>query len=47
VLQRLEEYDQDELMGLNQHGFRKCHGTDTALAEIIHQVCEEREQGKK
>jgi len=46
VLQRLEEYDQDELIGLNQHGFRKHHGTDTAIADILQYVYEEKEKGK-
>jgi len=38
ILQRLETLDLDYVPGPNQHGFRKKHGTNTALAEVIHLI---------
>jgi len=43
ILQRLEKLDQDFLVGTNQHGFRKKHGTDTAIAEVVHAISEGRD----
>jgi len=37
--------DQDHLLGCNQHGFRKHHSTDTALATLISQVSQIRDRG--
>jgi len=35
ILQKLEEYDLDMLLGTFQHGFRPSHSTDTAVSTLV------------
>jgi len=44
LLQRIEKLDQDALHGIHQHGFRPSHSTVTAIAEIIDNISESRDQ---
>jgi len=44
ILQRLERMNQDMLVGGFQHGFRKDHGTDTAIAEVVNYISEARDE---
>lgn len=47
LLQRLERLDPDVVLGRYQHGFRKNHGIETAIAEVTEFVAEARDQKKK
>lgn len=44
ILQRLEKLDQDYLLGINQHGFRRNHSTDTAFASVVSAVSDIRDR---
>jgi len=45
ILQRFEQLDQDLMLGSFQHGFRKEHGTDTAIAEVVNMISEGSDEG--
>jgi len=40
LLQRMEEFDMDNIMGISQHGFRKYHSTDSAICEVVSSISE-------
>lgn len=44
LLQRIEKLDQDSLHGVHQHGFRTSHSTVTAMAELVDNICDSRDQ---
>lgn len=47
LLQRLEKFDTDFMMGVSQHGFRKNHSTISAAASLISHVSDLIEQKKE
>jgi len=46
ILQRMEMLDFDLLMGTSQHGFRKGHGTDSAVCDLVSEIVNEVEKKK-
>jgi len=47
VLGRFENLDLDEVLGRSQHGFRKCHGTDTAVSTVVSHLSKSLSVGKR
>lgn len=45
ILGKLEYLDQDKLHSISQHGFRRNHSTQTALAEIVELISSARDVG--
>jgi len=45
ILSKIEALDQDKIHSCSQHGFRKNHGTQSALAEIVELISAARDAG--
>jgi len=45
MLKKLQSYGFDHLYGNHQHGFRKGHGTDTAISSVVNHLTELTAQG--